>query len=224
MPVRVVADVDVLREEKLLREVVESLGGDWGSFSADWSATKKAIEERKTWYRAGDLRSKIDDVLGSIGKEAVVEKDTLNEITRLGRQTSPWEEVKRNGLPGPLNGEPAVRANSLLEKLRTIGLFVVPVGELENFAKTVGGHGPRWVEGALAKDLATDPELASAREFVSGLLASFSKSSPQTSGVETPSHDGMPGQEAAPSEQPASGPTSTLALADSSAPSSKAVT
>lgn len=174
VPVRAVADVDILREEKLLKEIVERLGGDWATISADWSATKKAIEERKNWFRAGDLRSKIDGVLGKLDKEAVVGKDTLLEITRLGRQTSPWEEVKRNGLPGPLAGDAAVRTKSLLEKLSTVGLFVLPVGELENFVKTVGGHGPRWVEGALAKNLPGDPELACARDFVRRLLNSFS--------------------------------------------------
>jgi hypothetical protein len=43
--------------------------------------------------------------------------------------------------------------------LRAAGLHVVEVGELEGFVRTVGGHGPRWVNEVLKRDLASDPEL-----------------------------------------------------------------
>ena len=32
--------------------------------------------------------------------------------------------------------------------------------------RTEGGHGPKWVNAVLARDLATDPELEIARKFV----------------------------------------------------------
>ena len=48
-----------------------------------------------------------------------------------------------------------------------MGLWIVPVGELEGFCKSVGGHGPRWVQQVIEeRDLANDPELGRARAFV----------------------------------------------------------
>ena len=45
--------------------------------------------------------------------------------------------------------------------------WIVPVGELEGFCKSVGGHGPRWVQNVIeTKELAKGPELSRAREFV----------------------------------------------------------
>jgi hypothetical protein len=55
-------------------------------------------------------------------------------------------------------------------ELRRLGLFVVEVGELECFYPAAGGHGPSWVNEVLSKDLASDPSLRAAREFVIRLL------------------------------------------------------
>jgi hypothetical protein len=46
------------------------------------------------------------------------------------------------------------------------GLHVVEVGELEGYVRTEGGHGPKWVNAVLTRELATDPELEAARKFV----------------------------------------------------------
>ncbi len=43
----------------------------------------------------------------------------------------------------------------------------MPVGELEGFCKSEGGHGPRWVQQVIEKyDLAKDDKLAPARDFI----------------------------------------------------------
>ena len=52
-------------------------------------------------------------------------------------------------------------------------MWIVPVGELEGFCPSLGGHGPGWVQQVIEeKDLADDPELEEARDFVSRIWAS----------------------------------------------------
>ena len=53
---------------------------------------------------------------------------------------------------------------------KKVGLLVVEVGELESFVKSVGNHGPKWVNEVLIKDIAVDPELNEARDFVKKLI------------------------------------------------------
>ena len=48
---------------------------------------------------------------------------------------------------------------------------MVEVGELESFCKSVGNHGPRRVNDVLIKDLANEPELNIARQFVTVVTA-----------------------------------------------------
>ena len=47
---------------------------------------------------------------------------------------------------------------------------MLEVGELENFVKSVGNHGPKWVSEVLGRDLKNDSELATARNFVKELI------------------------------------------------------
>jgi hypothetical protein len=44
VPVRVIADFDVLRERQLLRQIVEGLDGDWTLLESDWSVVKAALD------------------------------------------------------------------------------------------------------------------------------------------------------------------------------------
>lgn len=48
-------------------------------------------------------------------------------------------------------GDATQAAERLLDSLATLGLFVVPVGELEDWARYVGGHGPAWATEALER-------------------------------------------------------------------------
>jgi hypothetical protein len=172
VPVRAIADVDALKDDVLLRKLVGELGGRWVAVEDDWKAVKTAVEERKNWYRAGDLRNEIEALLSALDQEAPVPRSTVKQIEKLAKQASPWDEIKRNGLPGPVIGEAAKRAVSLLSELSQIGIFIPPVGEIERFAKTFGGHGPAWVEVVLGRDLAKDPELQGARDFVGRIVGS----------------------------------------------------
>ncbi len=48
--------------------------------------------------------------------------------------------------------------------------MILEVGEVESFVKSVGNHGPKWVNEVLTKDLKNDPELEQARQFVKHLM------------------------------------------------------
>lgn len=170
VPVRAIADVDAIVDEKLLARFIVALGGDWAEYSSDWGQIKYDVESKKNWFRAGDLREQINKALEPLDRELQVPSKILKEIEKLGRQTSPWHEVKSHGLPGPLRGEGAIRATAMLKNLSELGLFLVPVGELECFDKGTGGRGAVWVEAVLSKDLRNDPDLKRAREFVSKIF------------------------------------------------------
>jgi hypothetical protein len=81
--------------------------------------------------------------------------------------------------------DPTKACERLLTTLRASGLHVVEVGELEGYARSEGGHGPKWVNAVLAKPLATDPELEAARSFVTNLAKSGDYALRTQSGEET---------------------------------------
>jgi len=80
--------------------------------------------------------------------------------------------MKRSGSSALPSGDPTKQFNALSAKCSDHRLWIVPVGEIEGFCRSVGSHGPRFVEKVLEeRNLATDPELKGAREFIQGLWA-----------------------------------------------------
>lgn len=173
VPVLSVLDFDVLNAENPLRPIIESYGGSWTEFQADWRAVKAAVEANSAFLAGDAFKQKISDALKPVPAGGVVPKEIVAEIKRLARNASPWDHVKAGGLANIPPGEPTQAAERLLEKLRGIGIFVVPVGEMEGFYRKSGKHGPKFVAQVLTCDLAGDSDLASARKFVGDMFAFF---------------------------------------------------
>lgn len=169
VPVRCVCDFDVFNDEAPLRPIVKALGGRWEEIAADWKLVRSAIEGKKPELNTAEVRADVERVLSAI-KEPVFPKSAVQDIQKVLRRASPWSNAKMAGKTFVPSGEPLQACSRLLDSLAGIGLFVVEVGELEGFARSVGGHGPQWINGVLTKDLGRDPELEAARQFVKRLV------------------------------------------------------
>jgi hypothetical protein len=170
VPTAVVADFDVLQEEQDLSRIVESLGGNWSTIEHDWRLTKNAIGAKKPELSGLDVREKITEVMAAVSSEPL-SKLVQEKIKAIVKSSSPWGYAKSIGTGFVPNGDPTQACNRLLCSLRKSGLFVVECGELESFAKSVGRHGPAWVNAVMQKNLVQDPELEDARHFVTDILS-----------------------------------------------------
>ncbi|RON48531.1 hypothetical protein BK666_08895 [Pseudomonas frederiksbergensis] len=166
VPVATIVDFDALNNIQPLRRIVEAHNGDWTMIERDWSSVKKAVEDKAVFLSGDKYRSEVNVQLKRYGTGEVVPKEVLREIKKLTRQASPWDSVKDAGIAAVAPGEPTLAIKRLLSALSSLGIFVAPNGEMEGFCRSVGGHGPRWVEAILQKDIAKDDELGSARTFV----------------------------------------------------------
>jgi hypothetical protein len=169
VPVRAVADFDILSEEQPLRSVVEALGLNWSSVESDWRQVKAAVDMKRPDLNTADVRREVNAILEGVTAEVLPEK-ARNELRTTLRKSSAWSVAKSVGKAFVPSGDATRACERLLAQLKGSGLHVVPVGELEGFCKSVDGHGPRWVNEVLSKNLATDSDLALAREFSRALL------------------------------------------------------
>ena len=77
-----------------------------------------------------------------------------------------WDKIKKVGKSGFIDNEPAAY-EKVEAACKSAGLFVVPVGEMECFDKTVNKEKKDWVYHVLENyDLATEEKLEEARKFV----------------------------------------------------------
>lgn len=173
VPVVAIVDFDVLNSETPLRNIVEAYGADWDEFSSDWKTVKTAVESKATFLGSADFKKQTQELLSKIGTDLAVSKQILADMRKLTRRASPWDHVKMSGVAAIPSGEPTKATKRLLANLKQLGIFVVPNGEMEGFCREVGGHGPRWVEQVLERDLANDEDLQDARTFVSSVHERF---------------------------------------------------
>jgi hypothetical protein len=163
--IRVIADFDVLRDEGTLSAIVRSLGGNWDLVEPGWKALITNIRSQTPPLSLNQVRERIHSALNE-EKTASLSDITANKIKEALRSTSSWHYAKLAGINALPSGQPRAELDLLLRHLEQFGLFIVKCGEIERFAPSLGAHGPKWVAQALEKDLASDPELESARAFI----------------------------------------------------------
>lgn len=169
VPVRVVIDFDGLQDETPLRTIVETLGALWSEFEADWRAVKASIDSKKPELATSDVAEEIKNTLAKVISEKLPQ-GTANEIRRILRRSSPWAIAKEAGKNYVPAGTPRQTYDRLVQRLRTLGVHLVEVGELESFDRSIGNHGPEWVNAVIQKNLVDDPSFEEARRFVRRLL------------------------------------------------------
>ena len=168
VPMSVIPDFDVLNDEKPLSDIVEAYGKKWADYAREWKIIKSNVDGFKPELKTDDVKREIENLLKTV-TEGIFPKPAVESIQAVLRRSSPWAHLKHAGKAGLPAGEAARAFADLNENLRKIGIFIVPVGELESFDKTTGNHGPKWVNSVLEKNLATDGELKDARAFIDEL-------------------------------------------------------
>ena len=163
--VDIIADIDILREG--IKGIVKTLGGDWKTVQPIVKKIKDAIENHKPSLNAEEIRTAILEKLGTEPLKGEFPKEKRSGIEAIFKKVSPWDTVKEAGESAIPAGEGTRQFQELQHLCKQIGLWIVPVGELEGFCKSVGGHGPKWVQQVIEQyDLASDSDLQKARDFV----------------------------------------------------------
>ena len=172
VPVSVIADIDILNDENTFRNLFEKLCGNWEEVEMSWKAISDHVVKRRPPRNAEDVVSLIAKELEDVSGKAEFRKEKERAIKDIFKDASPWSAMKSSGRPALSHGEPVNQFDSLCKKCSDNRLWIVPVGELEGFCRSIGSHGPGFVEKVLEKrDLETDPELREAREFVGNIWA-----------------------------------------------------
>lgn len=165
--VDVIADIDVLNDDAVLKKLVGALGGDWDEISKEALPVKKEIEQQKLWLDSSEIVREIQGILAAAPKSGVFPESKCEEIKAILGKVSPWKAIKRSGENAIPRGDAFAHFRKLQELCHSIGLWIVPAGELEGFCKSEGKKGPTWVQNVLEKfDPCSAKELDDARSFI----------------------------------------------------------
>jgi len=88
----------------------------------------------------------------------------------MNAKTDSWKNIKKVGKAGFTDKEPAAYGTVEMA-CQTMGLFIVPVGEMECFDKTINREKKDWVYHVLENyNLATEAKLDTARAFIKSFV------------------------------------------------------
>lgn len=169
VPTSVIVDFDILNDENPFKNIFENLSGQWGDIEQNWKVIKGEIEQKRPELLTEEVKTEINNILQQVS-ERTFPKEKSKEIQAVLKKASPWTEAKSNGVSYIPNGDAITKYREMNEKLKDKGIYIVEVGELENYDKTIGGHGPKWVNEVLQKDLYNASELEEARNFMRNFI------------------------------------------------------
>jgi hypothetical protein len=162
VPVKAVFDIDFLSERELVESAVNAFGGQWENIHPLWLRVDAAVRSGIKPKTVVQIKENIVSLLEQAGDEELPKGDVIEAM----KQGKPWAEVKRYGTRGIPKGDAQRDYGALRDELEGVGIFLVPVGEIENFCPDIGSHGPKFVTKLLSGVPLDDPRLEELREFV----------------------------------------------------------
>ena len=173
VPVDIIADIDILRNEGELQRMISALGGRWSEIQTAAKVVRTAVDNSKPELTIVQIKHGIKEALTRDLPENEPEKQLQSNINTVFQDVSLWNAVKRSGESAIPKGQAAKQFQELQALCKEAGLWIVPVGEVEGFCRSIGNKGPRWVQQVIEdRDLATDSDLEEARRFVRELWKS----------------------------------------------------
>jgi energy-coupling factor transporter ATP-binding protein EcfA2 len=169
VPFSMIVDVDILNEKVLFKAVTESVGIKWSHIENHWKSVFDAVSAQKVRLTPLQLISSIEETVARLRNKEISVADFVTDIRDRIKSNSPWDQVKRAGRSGLPPGKVVETFDALLRICGESGLWIVPVGELEGFCRSITNKkGSEWIVDLLEKrDINESSELIEARAFVS---------------------------------------------------------
>jgi len=165
VPLTIIGDFDFYHDENPAKTIYELLNGNWDDIKSDFHKVKKSIDEKRPELETIKLREEINTVFESF-TDKIIPEQKVKAIQTLLKKSSPWSQAKSSGKAYLPAGETILAFNRIQDAFKVKNVFILELGEIEAFDKSIGGHGPKWVNHVLEKDLISNSDLEEARNFV----------------------------------------------------------
>ena len=165
-----IADIDVLNEKTVFKDITDVLGINWTAIEKDWRVIYDYVASQRAQLNTEEIKKEIIEILESVN-DTNFPKIQGDKIKDALKASTAWSKVKEVG-KAFMKGDSYNSFKKIEELGREYGLFIVPVGELEGFYKPISAHGTKWVNNVLEtlNDLDSNSELAEARAFVKAII------------------------------------------------------
>lgn len=149
-PVAVIADIDILRVEKDVEDTYEALVGH--PLEQELKDRLKSlcnyVDSRPEDDVLKELKANVDELISQLNNGNHTLEGARSALKRIHKETNKWSAIKRDGIKA-LNEEQRANTLQMIFVLAKVGLFIVPVGELEGWIKLDTNKKNKWIIPAL---------------------------------------------------------------------------
>lgn len=171
VPVAVIADFDVLRDKNVLKRLVDVLEGDFSTIEKQYQSASRALAGLPPITSWDTFLLELHSLIDAIEeKEKFTNADRRN-INELFENARKWSQAKKRGID-KLDAGAKENCEALLAKLKELGLFIVPSGEMESWDRSLPSDKNKWIKEALNNIDDDSDSFQPASEFV-GEVADF---------------------------------------------------
>ena len=169
-----IADIDILRKRPEFANLLEAVGERFESFEADYNDVASALGGLEKEVKPDQFVQVLGALSKQVSSENLISKNVRRELQMLWRNTSDWSEAKKYGLT-KLSGATHSRAKIFFDRLAALGIFIVPVGELEGWWREGPPDKSDWAIAAIKK-IEEDPgPFEAAIRFITRVCSHFGR-------------------------------------------------
>jgi len=145
--VKLIPDLDILDDKKTFSKITDAFDIPWDEIEKDYNVVVSSFNNTDKITR-NDARTEILRIIDE-NNTKFLSNSEIDKIKDSIRVTSKWETLKKGGVTAIPSGDATKSFETINKKLKKYGIYIVTEGELENFIKAIGGHGPDWVNKVL---------------------------------------------------------------------------
>lgn len=141
----VIVDLDVLDNEGLFKRIINNKN------SEIWPKIQSEYVTLRNYFSEPAIETIKRTELLSIFTTEDVTDEQMKKAKKLFKKTkNNWDSLKDNGVSAITDDDILSSYQKIEKVLRQYNIYVVPVGEIENFIPIGNYHGPAWVEKCLS--------------------------------------------------------------------------
>lgn len=171
-PTAVVADLDLLRNRDEMAEVVGALGANLGETSGLFNAVHSELSSRPPVTPFDDFLSGMQTLLDNSRNAGALSAEDRRTLYGLLQDHADWSEAKQHGI-SKLRGGALQNAKKLVDGWAAMGLFLVPVGELECWWREGPASKSEWFLPAIKRVTEDANSMPEAADFMAKVCRWF---------------------------------------------------
>lgn len=135
VPVSAIVDIDILNDETTFKNLLESFLGesDLSQYISQQNSIFEHVEGMEQTEIFSLLKEGINKLAQNLAQDYSLDK-ARHDLNQIHAKSGKWHTIKKNGIDA-MPDKIQDMARTLLDDLKKIGLFVVPVGELESWTR-----------------------------------------------------------------------------------------